>query len=101
MLSHARVGCVNLGAQVSPAALATAADTTSAQAAVVVSHLARHRAAAVSALRAVEHSSATLSYAGAAFRTTATRHAIPARYLGGNLSDAATEVRTQLLRTTG
>jgi len=101
LLSHAQLGCLNLGAQVSPAALATAVDTTSAQAVVVVSHLARNRAAAVSALRAVGDSSATLFYAGAAFRTTATRHRVPGRYLGGNLSGAATLVRTQLLRTTG
>ena len=101
LLSHAQLGCLNLGAQVSPTALATAVDTTSAQAVVLVSHLARNRAAAVSALRAVEHRSATLFYAGAAFRTAATRRGVPGHYLGGNLSDAATQVRTQLLRTTG
>jgi methylmalonyl-CoA mutase cobalamin-binding subunit len=96
LLSHAQLEGVNLGAQVSPAALATAVDTTSAQAVVLVSHVAQNRAAAVSALRAIEHSSAALFYAGAAFRSTATRQGVPGHYLGGNLSAAVAQVRTQL-----
>jgi methanogenic corrinoid protein MtbC1 len=100
LLTHARFDCVNLGAETPPTTLATAVDRCSAQAVVLVSHLARHRAAAVSALRAVEHSSAMLFYAGAAFRTAATRQGIPGRYLGGNLHDAAADVTTRL-RTAG
>jgi methanogenic corrinoid protein MtbC1 len=100
LLSHAKLRCVNLGAHTSPAALVTAVDTFSAQAVVLVSHLAQNRAAAVSALRAAELTSATLFYAGAAFRSTATRQGVPGHYLGGNLSDATTQVRAQL-RTTG
>jgi MerR family transcriptional regulator, light-induced transcriptional regulator len=100
LLAHARFDCLNLGSQVLPTALATAIDTCSAQAVVLVSHLGRNRAAAVSALHAVKDSSASLFYAGAAFRTAATRQRVPGHYLGGNLTDAAAHLRTQL-RTTG
>jgi methanogenic corrinoid protein MtbC1 len=100
LLSHAQLKGLNLGAQVSPATLATAVHTTSAQAVVLVSHLAQNRAAALSALRVIEHSSAALFYAGAAFRSTVTRQGVPGHYLGGNLSDAAVQVRAEL-RTNG
>jgi methylmalonyl-CoA mutase cobalamin-binding subunit len=99
MLSHAQFNCVNLGPQVNQATLATAARTSSAQAVVVVSHLGRNRAAAVSALRAVEHSVTALFYAGAAFRTQATRQGLPGLYLGGNLSEGVARVSTRLRNT--
>lgn len=99
LLAHARFDCLNLGSQVLPTALATAVETCSAQAVVLVSHLGQNRAAAVSALHAVKDSSATLFYAGAAFRTKATRQRVPGHYLGGNLTDAAEHLRTRL-RTT-
>jgi hypothetical protein len=57
-------------------------DTWSAQAVVLVSHLVRNRAAAVSALREVEGRRATLFFSGAAFLTAATRQGLPGHYLG-------------------
>ena len=99
LLRHEQFDCHELGPQITRSALGAAVTSCSAQAVVLVSHLSSNRAAAVSALRAVQDTSATLFYAGAAFRTRATRLRVPGQYLGGNFTDAAGQVRTQLHST--
>lgn len=96
LLRQERFRCLTLGGQTPAASLRHAVDRTSAQAVVLVSQLPRNRAAAVAALRAVADSGAALFYAGAAFRTTASRQKLPGQYLGGNLSQAAARMTAQL-----
>jgi methanogenic corrinoid protein MtbC1 len=96
LLRQERFSCLTLGAQTPAGSLRRAVEESSAQAVVLVSQLPRNRVHAVSALRAVSNSGAALFYAGAAFRTAASRHDLPGHYLGGNLSQAATYVATRL-----
>lgn len=96
LLRHQRFDCRTLGGQTPAASLRLAVDRCAAQAVVLVSQLTKNRPAAVSALQAVSDSRAAVFYAGAAFRTTASRHHLPGTYLGGNLSQAVTHVATQL-----
>jgi DNA-binding transcriptional MerR regulator len=96
LLRRERFACLDLGAQTPAAALRHAVERTSAQAVVVVSQLPRNRAAAVTALRAVADTEVALFYAGAAFRTTASRQKLPGHYLGGNLSQAAATMTAHL-----
>lgn len=96
LLRQERFACLNLGAQTPAAALRHAVERTAAQAVVLVSQLPRNRAAATAALQAVADSGAALFYAGAAFRTTASRQKLPGHYLGGNLSQAAATMTAQL-----
>jgi DNA-binding transcriptional MerR regulator len=99
LLREQRFDCRNLGAQTPAASLRHAVEQCSARAVILVSQLRRNRPAAVSALRAVSDSGAVLFYAGAAFRTTASRQKLPGYYLGGNLSRAAAHITTQLRPT--
>ena len=99
LLRHQRFNCRNLGAQTPAASLRVAADQCSAAAVVLVSQVGRNRAAAVAALRAVSDSGAALFYAGAAFRSITSRRGLPGHYLGGNLSQAAGHIATQLRRS--
>jgi methanogenic corrinoid protein MtbC1 len=99
LLRHHRFDCRNLGAQTPAASLRAAVDQSAARAVVLVSQLGRSRPAAVAALRAVKDSGAALFYAGAAFRSTASRHELPGHYLGGNLTQAADHITTHLRRT--
>lgn len=96
MLAHARFACVNLGSQIQPDTLATTVDESRAQAVVLVSHSAGNRAAAVGALSRLERTGTALFYAGAAFRTRATRQRTPGQYLGCNFSRAVADVTAQL-----
>lgn len=99
LLRQERFDCRSLGGQTPPASLRQAVHRCSAGAVVLVSQLGRNRPAAVSALQAVSDSGAALFYAGAAFRTTASRQKLPGHYLGGNLSRAAMHIRDYLRQT--
>lgn len=101
LLRQQRIDCRNLGAQTPATSLRHAVERCSARAVVLVSQLGKNRPAAVAALRGVAGSGATLFYAGAAFRTTASRQKLPGQYLGGNLSRAAAQVADHLRQTSG
>ena len=96
LLRYDRFDCRNLGAQTPVASLRAAVDDCSAQAVILVAHLASNRAAATAALRAVDQRGVAVFYAGAAFRTQATRRALPGFYLRANLGQAAAVVRARL-----
>lgn len=96
LLRQQRFDCRSLGAQTPPAALRLVVEQTSAQAVVLVCQIRGNRPAAASALQALRGSSAQLFYAGAAFRTAASRQKIPGNYLGGNMSGAIAYVVAQL-----
>lgn len=98
LLRHHGLDCRNLGARTPAASLRVAVEQCSAGAVVLVSQLARNRAAAVGALRAVSDTGAALFYAGAAFRTVTSRRELPGHYLGGNLSQAAQHLSSHLRR---
>ena len=99
LLRHHRFDCRNLGAQTPAASLRVAVDQCWAGAVVLVSQLGKNRPAAVAALRAVSDTGAALFYAGAAFRSTASRRELPGHYLGSNLSRAAEHITGHLRRT--
>ena len=96
LLREQRFDCRNLGAQTSAASLRIAVEQCSAQAVVLVCQVGRNRLAAATALESVRDSGAALFYAGAAFRTAASRHKMLGYYLGGNFSLAVNHVTTQL-----
>jgi len=96
MLRQERFDCHNLGAEASAASLQAAVEQSSAQAVVLVCELPRNGLAAATALQAVSHSGAALFYAGAAFRTAASREKMLGHYLGANMSRAAAYVAHQL-----
>jgi DNA-binding transcriptional MerR regulator len=99
LLRQQRFDCRNLGAQTPAASLRTAVEQCSAQAVVLVSQLPKNRRAAVTSLRAVSDTKATLFYAGAAFRSVASRRELPGHYLGGNLSQAVDLITNHLRQT--
>ena len=98
LLRHHRFDCRSLGAQTPAASLRVAVDQCSAGAVVLVCQLRKNRPAAVAALRAVSDTGAALFYAGAAFRSAASRRELPGHYLGSNLSRAAAHITAQVGR---
>ena len=78
-----------LGARTPIESLEHAVRETDAVAVVLVSHLPAGRAAAVEALRSAGLPGAHLFYAGGAFDVRRARRAVPGRYLGTNLAQAA------------
>jgi len=89
--------CHLLGERILPAQLTAAIERTRAGAAILVSHIASHRRAAVLALQAADRTSTQLFYAGNAFLTPAARKGLPGTYLGEDLS-AAVEMVTRSLQ---
>lgn len=84
--------CRNLRGPTPAAALRGVAEQCHARAVVLVCQLPRNRPAAIAALHGLTGTGAALFYAGAAFRTSASRQKLPGHYLGGNLSRAADHV---------
>jgi len=96
LLRQQRFDCRSLGAQTPPSTLRLAVEQCSAQAVVLVCQLRGNRPAAAAALQGVRPSGAALFYAGAGFRTAASRQKMPGHYLGGSMSGAATYITTRL-----
>ncbi|GAA1429580.1 hypothetical protein GCM10009616_11960 [Microlunatus lacustris] len=92
LLADQGYNCRYLGAQTPVASLVLAAQEPAARAVVVVSHVDRHRGAAVAALHAVAALDVAVFYAGAAFRNPEQRQDVPGCYLGGSLSAAARQL---------
>lgn len=80
--------CHLLGERIPAPDLTAAINRTGAAATIVVSHIASHRRATVTALRAADRTSTRLFYAGTAFLAPSTRRGVPGRYLGENLIGA-------------
>jgi len=89
LLADQGYDCHYLGAQTPVSSLVLAARHPPARAVVVVSHVDRHRSAAVAALHAVAALDVPVFYAGAAFHDPEQRRDVPGHYLGENLSAAA------------
>lgn len=89
LLAHQGFPCRYLGAKTPIASLVLAAERPPASAVVVVAHLKRTRAGAISALEAVAELPVALFYAGGAFNDPASRRDVPGTYLGDNLTLAA------------
>jgi len=86
LLVHRGWRCHLLGDRIPPMALVAAINRAKADATIVVSHIASHRRATVSALQAAAARTRTqLFYAGNAFLTEAARTAVPGRYLGEDM----------------
>lgn len=96
LLMHHGVASVNLGARTPANTLRTATHHAKASAVVLTAQLNVNRPATVAALRTVQDTSTDLYYAGAAFRTLASRRGVPGTYLGGSLTNAATHLATRL-----
>ena len=92
LLSDQGFECRYLGGQTPISSLILAAERPPARAVVVVAHLDRSRAAAVTALRAVAALPVTSFYAGYAFALPAQREDVPGTFLGLNLSVAAQRI---------
>lgn len=88
--------CHLLGERIHPAALAAAINRTRAAATIVVSHIASHRRATVSALQAAARTRTQLFFAGNAFLTSGARTGVPGIYLGENLVAAVEAVSVSL-----
>lgn len=88
--------CRLLGDRIPPAALTAAVHRTRAAATIVVSHIASHRRATVSALAAAARTRTRVFYAGNAFLTPSARKGVPGTYLGEDLIEAVDTVTTQL-----
>ena len=95
LLAHHGLASINLGARTPATTLRTAIHDAQASAMVLTSHMNANRRATVAALRTAKDTSAVLYYAGAAFRTSASRRGVPGTYLGGSLTNAATQLATQ------
>ncbi len=89
LLAHQGFPCRYLGARTPIASLVLATERPPARAVVVVAHLKRSRAAAISALEAVAELPVTRFYAGGAFDDPTSRRDVPGTYLGDNLTHAA------------
>ncbi len=96
LLTQRGWGCHPLGDRVPAAVLSATIERTRAAATIVVSHIASHRRATVSALRAASGTSTRLFYAGNAFLTPAARKGVPGSYLGEDLSAAVETVSSSL-----
>lgn len=73
-----------------------AAKATSADAVIVVSHLATGRLRAIESIRAVNEVDIPVFYAGNAFSTVRSRRGVPGSYLGVRIKDASTHLNTTL-----
>jgi len=80
--------CRMLGARITAATLATAADANDPAAVVVVAHIPAGHRRAVAALQAVDQLGFTLFYAGGAFSDQESREGVPGRYLGRQITGA-------------
>ncbi len=89
LLAHQGFPCRYLGAKTPITSLILATERPPARAVVVVAHLSRSRAAAVSALGAIAELPAARFYAGGAFSKPESRRDVPGTYLGEDLSRAA------------
>jgi methanogenic corrinoid protein MtbC1 len=96
LLRQAGLDCRTLGAMTPATSLRRAVEQCSARAVVLVCQLPRNRPAAVSALHALSGTGAVVFYAGAAFRTSASRQKLPGHYLGGNLPHAVIHITSRL-----
>lgn len=95
LLAQEGLTSLNLGANTPAASLSATVRRVAPSAVVVTCHAISGRAATTSALQELTSSAARLYYAGAAFRSEATRQAVPGTYLGGNLARAATLLAVQ------
>jgi len=80
--------CRMLGARITAATLATAAEANDPAAVVVVAHIPAGHRRAVAALQAVDQLGFTLFYAGGAFSDQESREGVPGRYLGRQITGA-------------
>lgn len=92
LLVHHGLAYINLGVHTPAIALPTAIHNAQASAVVLTAQLQVNRPATIAALRTVEETSAVLYYAGAAFRTLASRRGVPGTYLGSSLTNAAAQL---------
>jgi DNA-binding transcriptional MerR regulator len=95
LLADEGVTSLNLGANTPAPSLKAAIRHIRPSAVVISCHMVSGRAATVAALQALTGATPHLYYAGAAFRTQATRQAVPGTYLGSNLARAAALLATQ------
>ena len=101
LLAQEGLTSLNLGAD-TPVASFTATVRQVHPAAVVMScHALSGRATTNSVLQALKDTGPRLYYAGAAFRTEATRQAVAGTYLGGSLAGAAALVAEQVVHQRG
>ena len=96
LLAHHGLACLDLGARTPATTLQATVRDAEASAVVLTAQLNANRPATVAALRKLRDTSAVLYYAGAAFRTLSSRRGVPGTYLGGNLTNAAAHLATQL-----
>lgn len=96
LLTERGWGCHPLGERIPAAVLSAAIERTRAAATIVVSHVASHRRATVSALHVAAATGTRLFYAGNAFLTPAARKGIPASYLGEDMRVAVETVSSSL-----
>lgn len=96
LLAQEGLTSLNLGADTPTASFRATIREVAPSAVVVACHALSGRAATHSTLRVLGDADRHLYYAGAAFRTQATRHTVPGTYLGGNLSRAANLVAAQV-----
>ena len=96
LLAQEGLTSLNLGANTPAASFRTTIQEVGPSAVVVACHAVSGRPGTNATLRALGDTAAHLYYAGAAFRTQATRQSVPGTYLGGTLSRAATLVADRL-----
>lgn len=92
LLGHLDVRCLHLGARVPAASLRRTVHDSGARAVVLTCQLASNRQSAIAALQALADTPAALHYAGAAFRTEASRRGLAGCYLGDSLGHAARQL---------
>jgi methanogenic corrinoid protein MtbC1 len=96
LLAQEGLTSLNLGADTPAASLKLAVELVKPSAVVVACHTVSGRASTNNALRALSETAPHLYYAGAAFRTQASRQTVPGTYLGSNLTRAASLLATQV-----
>jgi methanogenic corrinoid protein MtbC1 len=95
LLAQEGLTSLNLGANTPAVSLQAAVRRVEPSAVVVACHTVSGRAATNEVLRALTDAAPHLYYAGAAFRSQASRHALPGTYLGSNLARAAALVASE------
>jgi methanogenic corrinoid protein MtbC1 len=89
--------CRMLGARITAAKLATAAEANDPAAVVVVAHIPDGHRRAVAAIEAVDRLGFSMFYAGGAFDDSESRVGVPGRYLGRQIEGACAIIVDSLL----
>lgn len=96
LLAQEGLTSLNLGANTPALSLKLTVEVVKPSAVVVACHTVSGRASTNNALHALHGTSSHLYYAGAAFRTQASRQTVPGTYLGSSLARAASLLATQV-----